>query len=138
LGADVLLTARAECFLVGHADPLREVVKRLQAYSQAGADVLYAPGLQGREEIDIIVAAVSPKPVNVLVSANSGLRVADLAAMGVRRVSVGSSLARAAWTGFIRAAKLIAEDGSFAGFDGLTPYGELNEFFRKNSAAKEY
>jgi 2-methylisocitrate lyase-like PEP mutase family enzyme len=73
----------------------------------------------------------------VLVSANSGLRVADLAAMGVRRVSVGSSLARAAWTGFIRAAKLIAEDRSFAGFDGLTPYGELNEFFRKNYVAKE-
>jgi 2-methylisocitrate lyase-like PEP mutase family enzyme len=137
LGADVLLTARAECFLVGHADPLREAVKRLQAYSQAGADVLYAPGPQGREEIDTIVAAVSPKPVNVLVSANSGLRVADLAAMGVRRVSVGSSLARAAWTGFIRAAKLIAEDRSFAGFDGLTPYGELNEFFRKNYVAKE-
>ena len=108
-------------------------MKRLQAYSEAGADVLYAPGPQGREEIQTIVAAVSPKPVNVLMSANTGLRVADVAAMGVRRISVGSSLARAAWTGFIHAAKLIAEEGSFTGFDGLTPYGELNEFFRKDS-----
>ncbi len=133
-GTDVLLTARAECFLVGHADPLREAVKRLQAYSEAGADVLYAPGPQGREEIEIIVAAVSPKPVNVLMSAKTGLRVADVAAMGVRRISVGSSLARAAWTGFVRAAKLIAEEGSFAGFDGMTPYGELNDFFKKDAA----
>ncbi len=132
-GADVLLTARAECFLVGHADPLREAVKRLRAYSEAGADVLYAPGPQGREEIETIVGAVSPKPVNVLMSTNNGLTVADVAAMGVRRVSVGSSLARAAWTGFIRAAKLIADEGSFAGFDGLTPYTELNEFFRKDA-----
>jgi 2-methylisocitrate lyase-like PEP mutase family enzyme len=130
-GADVLLTARAECFLVGHTDPLREAVKRLQAYSEAGADVLYAPGLKNRAEIEAVVAAVSPKPVNVLMSANIGMRFADLAEMGVRRVSVGSSLARAAWTGFIRAARLIAEEGSFAGFDELTPYAELNEFFKK-------
>jgi 2-methylisocitrate lyase-like PEP mutase family enzyme len=130
-GADVLLTARAECFLVGDTDPLREAIKRLQAYSEAGADVLYAPGLKNRAEIEAVVAAVSPKPVNVLMSANIGMRFADLAEMGVRRVSVGSSLARAAWTGFIRAAKLIVEEGSFAGFDGLTPYAELNEFFKK-------
>jgi 2-methylisocitrate lyase-like PEP mutase family enzyme len=135
-GADVLLTARAECFLVGHNDPLREAVKRLQAYFEAGADVLYAPGPQGREEIETIVAAVRPKPVNVLMSANTGLRVADVAAMGVRRISVGSSLARAAWTGFIHAAKLIAQEGTFAGFDGLTPYGELNEFFKKAATSE--
>jgi len=132
-GADVLLTARAECFLVGHTDPLREGVKRLQAYSEAGVDVLYAPGPQEREQIETIVAAVSPKPVNVLMSANNGLTVADVAAMGVRRVSVGSSLARAAWTGFIHAAKLIAEEGSFAGFDGLVSGRELNDFFRKDA-----
>lgn len=136
-GADVLLTARAECFLVGRADPLREAVQRLQAYAEAGADVLYAPGPQRREEIEAIVAAVRPKPLNVLMSANIGLRVAGVAAMGVRRVSVGSSLARAAWTGFIHAAKLIAEDGSFAGFDGLTPYAELNDFFRKDATERE-
>jgi 2-methylisocitrate lyase-like PEP mutase family enzyme len=134
--ADVLLTARAECFLVGHAEPLREAIERLQTYAEAGADVLYAPGPQRREEIETIVAAVSPKPVNVLMSANTGLTVADVAAMGVRRVSVGSSLARAAWTGFIHAAKLIAEEGSFAGFEGLTPYAELNKFFREDRSEK--
>lgn len=128
-GADVLLTARAECFLVNHPDPLREAIRRLQAYSEAGADVLYAPGPTERVQIEAIVKAVTPKPVNVLVYTSSGLRVADLAKMGVRRISVGSSLARAAWTGFIRAAKLIAEEGSF---EGLTPGAELNQFFRKN------
>ena len=133
-GADVLLTARAECFLVGHPDPLGEAVRRLQAYAEAGADVLYAPGPTERGQIEAIVKAVSPKPVNVLVSANTGLRVDDLAELGVRRISTGSSLARAVWTGFIRAAKLIAEEGSFAGFDGLTPYAELNEFFKKQGA----
>jgi 2-methylisocitrate lyase-like PEP mutase family enzyme len=130
-GADVLLTARAECFLVAHPDPLNEAVRRLQAYAEAGADVLYAPGLKHRWEIETVVAAVSPKPVNVLIGADIGLRVADLAAMGVRRISVGSSLARAAWTGFIHAAKLIAEEGSFAGFEGLVSGRELNDLFEK-------
>ncbi|MBV8113459.1 MAG: isocitrate lyase/phosphoenolpyruvate mutase family protein [Silvibacterium sp.] len=129
--AGVMLTARAECFLVDHPDPLNEAVKRLQAYAELGADVLYAPGLKHRWEIETVVAAVSPKPVNVLMHADFGLRVADLATMGVRRISVGSSLARAAWTGFIHAAKLIAEAGSFAGFEGLVSGQELNEFFRK-------
>ncbi len=123
-----LLTARAECFLVGHPDPLREAIRRLQAYAEAGADVLYAPGVRERADIQAIVTAVHPKPVNVL--APTGLKVNDLAELGVRRVSVGSSLARAAWTGFIRAAKLIAEEGSFAGLDGAVPYSELNGFFR--------
>jgi len=125
----VRLTARAECFLVGHPDPLREAIRRLQAYADAGADVLYAPGVRRPEEIRAIVTAVNPKPVNVLMSANTGLRVADLAELGVRRISVGSSLARAAWTGFIRAAKLIAEEGRFAGFDGIISFAELNGFF---------
>jgi 2-methylisocitrate lyase-like PEP mutase family enzyme len=129
-GTGVLLTARAECYLVGHPEPLRESIRRLEAYAQAGADVLYAPGVRQRDEIQALVAAVSPKPVNVLMSANTGLRVADVAAMGVRRISVGSSLARAAWTGFIRAAKTIAAEGSFAGFDGIVPFAELNDFFR--------
>jgi len=129
-GADVLLTGRAECFLVDHPDPLQEAVKRLTAYAEAGADVLYAPGLRHRWEIETIVAAVSPKPVNVLMGSDIGLRLADLATMGVRRISVGSSLARAAWTGFIHAAKLIAEKGTFAGFEGVVSGGELNEFFK--------
>ena len=131
-GADVLLVGRAECFLVGHAEPLKESIRRLQAYAEAGADVLYAPGVKERADIQAIVSAVSPKPVNVLMSANTGLKVSHLAAMGVRRISVGSSLARAAWGGFIRAAKAIAEEGSFAGFDDCAPFAELNGFFRED------
>jgi 2-methylisocitrate lyase-like PEP mutase family enzyme len=125
----VLLTARAECYLVSHADPLRESLRRLHAYAEAGADVLYAPGLQQRDDIKTFVAELSPKPVNLLMSENTGLTVPDLADLGVRRISVGSSLSRAAWTGFIRAAETIAKEGSFSGFDGLVPYAELNGFF---------
>jgi 2-methylisocitrate lyase-like PEP mutase family enzyme len=129
-GSGVLLTARAECFLVQHPDPLRESLRRLEAYAEAGADVLYAPGPRTREDIQTIVKAVSPKPVNILMSTNTGLQVADLAEMGVRRVSLGSALARAAWGGFIRAAKAIAEEGSFSGLDDAASFAELNEFFR--------
>ena len=131
-GGGVLLTARAECYLVGHPAPLEESIRRLQAYAEAGADVLYAPGPRERAEIRSIVEAASPKPVNILMSANTGLTVSDLAELGVRRISVGSSLARAAWTGFIRAAKAIASEGSFAGFDGSVPFAELNRFFRED------
>lgn len=130
-GADVLLTARAECYLVGHADPLRESIRRLQAYAEAGADVLYAPGPRGREDIRAVVAAVHPTPVNVLMSSNTGLRVADLAELGVRRVSVGSALARAAWAGFLRAATRLAEEGSFAGFEDLASFADLNTAFQE-------
>ena len=136
-GTGVLLTARAECYLVRWADPLRESIRRLQAYAEAGADVLYAPGVRQRDEIQALVAAVSPKPVNVLMSSNTGLRVADLAALGVRRISVGSSLARAAWTGFLRAAKTTAAEGSFAGFDGCVPFAELNDFFREDCGKRK-
>ncbi|HTB16473.1 MAG TPA: isocitrate lyase/phosphoenolpyruvate mutase family protein [Bryobacteraceae bacterium] len=128
----VLLIGRAECFLVGHPEPLRESILRLQAYSEAGADVLYAPGVRTRADIQAIVAAVNPKPVNVLMSANTGLKVSDLAELGVRRISVGSSMARAAWGGFIRAARDIAENGSFAEFENCTPFAELNGFFRED------
>ncbi len=131
-GTDVMLTGRAECYLVGHPDPLTEAIRRLQAYAEAGADVLYAPGPRTRDDIKAIVMAVAPKPVNVLVSTNTGLKLADIAALGVRRISVGSSLARAAWTGFIRAAKLMADEGSFAGFDGTISFGDLNDFFRRD------
>jgi 2-methylisocitrate lyase-like PEP mutase family enzyme len=129
-GTGVLLTGRAECFLTGHPDPLREAVRRLQGYAEAGADVLFAPGIHAREDIRTLVDAVSPKPVNVLVGWDAGFVVSDLADLGVRRISVGSGLARAAWTGFLRAARELA-DGSFAGFRGLTPYSELNDFFVK-------
>jgi 2-methylisocitrate lyase-like PEP mutase family enzyme len=127
----VLLTARAECYLVGHPEPFKESVRRLQAYAEAGADVLYAPGVVQREEIKSIVAEVAPKPVNILVSRNTGLRVADLAELGARRISVGSSLARAAWNGFIRAAEIISKEGSFSGFDDVVPFAEIDNFFRE-------
>ncbi len=126
----VLLTARAECYLTGHAAPLEESIRRLQAYAEAGADVLYAPGPVSPGEIRTIVSAVSPKPVNILMSGHTGLTMADLAALGVRRVSLGSALARAAWTGFIRAAKAIAADGTFAALEGAVPFADLNRFFR--------
>jgi 2-methylisocitrate lyase-like PEP mutase family enzyme len=135
-GGDVLLTARAECHLVGHPDPLRESIRRLQAYAEAGADVLYAPGPRTRADIAAIVAAVAPKPVNVLVSANISLVLADLASLGVRRVSVGSGLARMAWTGFIAAATAMAREGSFAGLEGAVPFAELNGFFREDSKGR--
>jgi 2-methylisocitrate lyase-like PEP mutase family enzyme len=131
-GSGVLLTGRAECFLVGHPDPLNESIRRLQAYAAAGADVLFAPGIRTREDIQAIVKAVHPKPVNVLMTGHTGLKVSDLAEMGVRRISVGSSLARAAWTAFIHAARAIAQEGSFVGFEDLVPYPELNSFFREN------
>jgi 2-methylisocitrate lyase-like PEP mutase family enzyme len=128
-GAGVLLTARAECFLVGHEDPLRESIRRLTAYAQAGADVLFAPGIYQPDDIKALTGALAPKPVNVLVGRNIGLTVADLAALGVRRISVGSALARAAWTRFIEAAKDIAAEGRFTSLDGLTPFADLNAFF---------
>lgn len=129
-GADVMLVGRAECFLVGHSDAKRESILRLEAYANAGADVLYAPGASKREDIEAIVKACSPKPVNVLVGSSAGMNVAELAALGVRRISVGGALARAAWTGFMRAAKQIAEQGSMAGFEGSVTHSELNELFR--------
>jgi len=130
-GSGVLLTARAECYLVNHPDAFNDSLRRLAAYAEAGADVLYAPGVSDRKEIQEMVTAVAPTPLNVLVSSNTGLRVADLADMGVRRVSVGSSLARSAWTGFMKAAKEIREQGTFGGFEGAVPFNDLNSLFEK-------
>ena len=128
-GKDVLLTARAECYHVGHPDPSRETVRRLQAYAAAGADVLFAPGPQDPAEIKALVEAVAPKPLNLLVVRDIGLRVGDVAALGVRRISVGGALALAAWTGFMRAAQSLKSEGSFAGLASLVPYAEINGLF---------
>jgi 2-methylisocitrate lyase-like PEP mutase family enzyme len=128
-GTGVVLTARAECFLVGHSDPLNECVRRLRAYAAAGADVLFAPGIRTVDQIRVIVEAAEGKPVNVLIGWPGGPTVAELAELGVRRVSVGSALSRAAWGGFIRAAKTLASEGSFEGFEGAATFAELNEFF---------
>jgi 2-methylisocitrate lyase-like PEP mutase family enzyme len=134
-GTGVVLTGRAECFLVGRPD-LDETIARLKAYAEAGADCLYAPGLRTKEQVAAVVAAVAPKPVNVLVGAAGGFTVAELAALGVRRISVGGALARAAWTGFIRAARGIAEHGSFDGFADTASYAEINGFFRDDLARR--
>ena len=128
-GEDVLLTARAECYHVGHPDPLRESVRRLQAYADAGADVLFAPGPQHPADIEALVEAVAPKPLNLLVVRDIGLDVGRIAALGVRRISVGGALALAAWTGFISAARALKSEGSFAGFASLVPYPEINALF---------
>ena len=130
-GDDVLLVGRAECFLVGRPD-LDETIARLKAYAHVGADCLYAPGIHTREQIAAVVAAVSPKPVNLLVAATSELTVADIAQLGVRRISVGGALARAAWGGFLRAARQLAEHGSFDGFTNVATGKELNELFAEN------
>lgn len=126
----VVLTGRAECFLVG-VEEIDEVIRRLTAYANAGADCLYAPGIDEREHIEAVVKAVAPKPVNLLISAPGDLTMRDAAELGVRRVSVGGALARAAWGGFVRAAKELAEQGTFDGFSGATPHGELQTLFGK-------
>jgi len=127
-GGDVVFTARAENFIRGVAD-LDDVIRRLKAYKAAGADCLYAPGITKREQIETVVQAVSPQPVNFLNGGAFGFTVSDLAAMGVRRISVGGSLARVAMTAFIRTAAAIANDGKFDGFAGLISNAELNKFF---------
>ncbi|HEY9024356.1 MAG TPA: isocitrate lyase/phosphoenolpyruvate mutase family protein [Burkholderiaceae bacterium] len=128
-GGDTLLVGRAENFLHGRPD-LADTIARLRAYAEAGADCLYAPGLKSRAEIAAVVVAVAPKPVNLLVGSTSEFTLADIAAMGVRRVSVGGGLARSAWGGFMRAAKAIADQGSFEGFAGAASGAELNALFR--------
>jgi 2-methylisocitrate lyase-like PEP mutase family enzyme len=130
-GGNTLLVGRAECFLVGRPD-LEETLARLKAYSQAGADCLYAPGINTRAQIEAVVRAVAPKPVNLLLGFPSELTVKDVAALGVRRISVGGALARSAWGAFMRTARLIAEQGSFAGFADAAAGGDLDSFFRND------
>src|SRR6187402_518999 len=126
-GGDTLLVGRAENFFAGRPD-LDDAITRLKAYSDAGADCLYAPGITTREQIAAVVKAVAPKPVNLLVGSVSDLTMQDIAALGVRRVSVGGALARAAWGGFMRAAESLAE-GRFDGFEGAAPGKVLNAQF---------
>jgi 2-methylisocitrate lyase-like PEP mutase family enzyme len=127
-GGDTLLVGRAECFLVGRPD-LAETTARLKAYASAGADCLYAPGLRTPDEIRAVVEAVAPKPLNVLLWSPADQTLQGFMELGVRRVSVGGALARAAWGGFIRAARLIAEQGRFDGLAGAASGGELNALF---------
>jgi 2-methylisocitrate lyase-like PEP mutase family enzyme len=124
----VLLTGRCEAFLWGQTD-LNMVIDRLKAYSDAGADCLYAPGIKTREQISAVVKAVHPKPVNLLIGA-SGLSLKEAADLGARRISVGGSLARSAWAGFMKAAREMAEKGTFTELANGFPGGELNKMFK--------
>jgi 2-methylisocitrate lyase-like PEP mutase family enzyme len=135
-GGDVLLVARAECFLVGLPD-IELTIARLKAYAGAGADCLYAPGIRSAEHIRAVVEAVHPKPVNLLMSAPAGLTLAEVANLGVRRVSVGGALARAAWGGFMHAAREIAERGSFEGLAGAAAHATVNALFEAGRSGSE-
>jgi 2-methylisocitrate lyase-like PEP mutase family enzyme len=127
-GSKVVFTARTEGFICGRPD-LDETIRRLKAFAELGADCLYPPGIRTREQITAVVKAVAPKPVNLLVS-TSALTVAEIAAMGVRRISVGGTLARVAWTAVMQSARQIAETGKFDSFAGVIPNSELNALFR--------
>lgn len=134
-GGDVVFTARTEGFIKNRPD-MAETIRRLKAFADAGADCLYAPGIRTREQIESVVKAVAPQPVNLLMSTASGLTVKDVADMGVRRISVGGTLARVAMHGFIKAAREIAEQGKFDGFGGVISNAELNKFFHDDLARR--
>jgi len=128
-GTGTLLVARSEGFIVGRPD-LDETIRRLAAHSEAGADCLYAPGIRTREQISAIVKAVAPKPVSVLVGGDHAT-VAELAALGVRRISVGGALARAAWSSFMAAASEIAHEGTFKRLGTAASFAVVNDIFKK-------
>jgi 2-methylisocitrate lyase-like PEP mutase family enzyme len=130
-GSETLLVGRAENFIVDRPD-LDDAIRRLKAYAEAGADCLYAPGIKTREQIAAVVAAVAPKPVNLLVGFVTDLTLRDIEALGVRRVSVGGALARSAWGGFMRVAQTIAAEGRFDGFADAASGAQLNALFRES------
>lgn len=127
-GGGVVFTARTEGFIKNRPD-MDETIRRLKAFADEGADCLYPPGIKTREQIETVVKAVAPKPVNLLMSTASGFTVKDIADMGVRRISVGGTLARVAMHAFLKSAREIAEQGKFDSFAGVMPNAELNKFF---------
>jgi len=131
-GGDVVFTARSEGFVRGRPD-LDETVRRLKAFADAGADCLYAPGIKTREDIAAVVKAVAPKPVNFLMATATDLSVNDLAALGVRRISLGGSLARVAWTALRSVVREIADEGKFTRLAGNMANAELNAFFKDDA-----
>jgi 2-methylisocitrate lyase-like PEP mutase family enzyme len=134
-GDGLVFTARTEGFIHGRPD-LDETVRRLKAFADAGADCLYAPGIKTREQIEAVVKAVAPKAVNLLMPAPWGFTVQDIAAMGVRRISIGGTLARVAMHAFIKSAREIAEHGTFDSFAGVMSNAELNSFFHEDRARR--
>lgn len=134
-GGDVLFTGRSEGFIRGRPD-LAETIRRLKAYADVGADCLYAPGIKTREEIAAVVRAVAPKPVNFLMATATDFTLKDLEGLGVRRISLGGTLARVAWTAVIRVAREIANEGKFESLAGTMANAELNAFFRDDLARR--
>lgn len=134
-GGDVVFTARTEGFIHGRTD-MDETIRRLKAFADAGADCLYAPGIKTREQIETVVKAVAPKPVNLLMSFAGGFTVNDIAGMGVRRISVGGTLARVAMDAFIKSARSLASESSFESFAGVISNAELNKFFNDAGSKK--
>jgi 2-methylisocitrate lyase-like PEP mutase family enzyme len=134
-GGDVVFTARTEGFIKNRPD-MAETIRRLKAFADEGADCLYPPGIRTREHIETVVKAVAPLPVNLLMSSASGLTVKDIAAMGVRRISIGGTMARAAMHAFLKSAREIAEQGAFDSFAGVMPNAELNKFFHDDLARR--
>jgi 2-methylisocitrate lyase-like PEP mutase family enzyme len=134
-GGDTLLVGRAEGFIAGKPD-LDDVIARLKAYSNAGADCLFAPGVSKPEQIKAVVQAVAPKPFNLLIGTPIGLTVKDVEALGVRRISVGGALSRGIWGAFLRATKQILEEGRFDALGEGTPGMEINKFFYKDNKAR--
>jgi len=129
-GGDVVFTARTEGFIKNRPD-MAETIRRLKAFADEGADCLYPPGIRTREQIETVVKAVAPLPVNLLMSSASGLTVKDIAAMGVRRISIGGTMARVAMHAFIKSATEIAKDGTFDSFGGVISNADLNKFFSR-------
>lgn len=128
-GGDVILVARSEACRLGFSDAANEAIRRLEQFGEAGADCLYAPGVRSRDDIAALVKAVAPKPLNVLIGEPIGLSVSDMADLGVRRVSVGGALARAAWGAFMAAARQISEAGTFEELGKAASFQELNGLF---------
>ena len=135
-GADAILVARSEAVRVGHPDSLAEAIRRLERFADAGADCLYAPFVHARDDVAVLVKAVAPKAVNVLIGGPVGLTMAELADLGVRRVSVGGALARAAWGGVMRAARELAESGRFDALGEAVSYAEIDGFFIADAAGR--
>jgi 2-methylisocitrate lyase-like PEP mutase family enzyme len=134
-GGGVVFTARTEGFIKARPD-MTETVRRLKAFADAGADCLYAPGIKTREQIETVVKAAAPLPVNLLMSAPTGLTVKDVTDLGVRRISVGGTLARVAMHAFVTSARAIAEQGRFDSFAGVMTNAELNSFFHDDFAKR--
>lgn len=134
-GSGVLLTGRAEGFLHGRPD-LDDAIRRLTAFAEAGADCVYVPGIKSREQIEAVVKAVKPKAVNLLMSFAGGFTVDDIATMGVRRISVGGTLARVAMDALIKSATQIVKEGKFDSFAGVISNAELNKFFAEHKPQK--